>query len=81
MNSELILEKELAKYEELKPELLKTDEGKFVLIRDSSLIGVFESFDEGVKAGYQKFGNAPFLVKQIIAFDSPVNFISNLLAI
>ena len=81
MNGTISLEKELAKFEELKPELLKTSEGKYALIRGDQFIEVFDSFAEGVRAGYQKFGNVPFLVKQIIVLENPANFVSNLLAI
>jgi hypothetical protein len=76
-----MLEKEFAKYEAEKPNLLATNEGKFVLIRGDEIVGCFDSFAEGVKAGYAKFGNTPFLVKQVEAVDSPANFVSNLLAI
>ena len=76
-----VLERELATYEAEKARLLSTTEGKFVLIRDSEIIDVFDSFQDGVKAGYLRFGNVPFLVKQVVAVDSPANFVSNLLAI
>ena len=76
-----VLEKELATYEAEKSKLLGGTEGKFVLIHDGDIIGTFDSFIDGVKAGYEKFGNVPFLVKQIVAVDTPVNFVSNLLAI
>ena len=76
-----VLEKELAKYEAEKPNLLSTAEGKFVLIRDDGIVDLFDSFTDGVKAGYVKFGNVPFLVKQVTAVDSPANFVSSLLAI
>ncbi len=76
-----VLEKELAKYEAEKSKLLSTAEGKFVLIRDGEIIDVFDSFQDGVKAGYSRFGNVPFLVKQVVAVESPANFVSSLLAI
>ena len=76
-----LLEKELATYESEKQKLLGTTEGKFVLIKDGDVVGVFDSFAEGVKAGYEKFGNTPFLVKQVVAVETPINFVSNLLAI
>lgn len=76
-----VLEKELAKYEAERSNLLPTTEGKFVLIRGDELAGPFDSFADAVKAGYAKFGNVPFLVKQVSLADSPINFVSNLLAI
>ena len=76
-----ILEKELATFETEKERLLAGTEGKFVLIKDEDVVGIFDSFVEGVKAGYEKFGNTPFLVKQIVAVETPYSFVSNLLAI
>ncbi len=76
-----VLEQELAKYEAERPNLLSSTEGKFVLIREGEIVDFFDSFVDGVKAGYAKFGNVPFLVKQVVAVDSPANFVSNLLAI
>jgi hypothetical protein len=76
-----VLEKELAKYEAEKANLLSNTEGKFVLIQDGKIIDTFDSFTDALKAGYTQFGNVPFLVKQVVAVDSPANFVSNLLAI
>lgn len=76
-----VLEKELAKYEAVKNELLGTTEGKYVLIRNDEVAGAFDSFPDAVRAGYQKYGNVPFLVKQVAATEMPANFVSNQLAI
>jgi hypothetical protein len=76
-----VLEKELTKYETEKARLLSVATGKFVLIRDVEIVDTFDSFTDAVKAGYAKFGNVPFLVKQVLTVDSPANFVSNLLAI
>ena len=75
------LAKDLAKYEELKPSLVEKAEGKYVLIHDGKEIGVFDTCTEALKTGYERFGNVPFFVKQIMAVEIPANFVSNLLAI
>jgi hypothetical protein len=36
---------------------------------------------DAIAAGYQQFGNVPFLVKQIVKIETPQNFVSNLLAV
>ena len=63
------------------PVLLGASEGKFVLIRGEEIVGVFDTQMDAVSAGYGKFGNVPFLVKQILKVDMPVGFVSNLLAV
>jgi hypothetical protein len=35
---------------------------------------VYESQEEALKRGYQEFGNEPFLVKQIVEVEIPLNF-------
>lgn len=75
------LEKELAAYEAAKPSLLPQALGKFVLIRDGQLVDTFDAESDAIRAGYQKFGNVPFLVKQVTEVDVPDNFVSDLLAI
>lgn len=46
------------------PNLL-ADEGKFALIVGKELVGVFSSYDDALKIGYEKAGLKPFLVKKI----------------
>jgi hypothetical protein len=72
----MALEREMKTYHEKLPELA-ADEGKFALIRGDELAGVFSSLEDALKAGYQKFGLEPFLVKQIHAIEQ-VQFISRL---
>jgi hypothetical protein len=64
----MALEKELETYKEKLPEL-KEHEGKFVLIRQSDVIDFFSTYEDAIKAGYQKFKLEPFLVKQIEAIE------------
>jgi hypothetical protein len=52
-------------------------EGKFVLIRGDTVDDFFTSYDDAIKAGYQKFGLNPFLVKQIQS-TAQVQFISRM---
>ncbi len=73
-------EKELAVYEAAKPGLVAHELGKFVLIRDGQVVNTFDAELDAIKAGYQKFGNVPFLVKQIVEVECPDNFVSDLLA-
>jgi hypothetical protein len=68
------LEKELEAYRKKLPEL-KDSEGKFALVRGDKVVDVFNTYEDALKSGYQKFGLEPFMVKQISAIEQ-VHFIS-----
>jgi len=74
-----ILSKEIETYEKNKQNLLKESRGKFVLIKGEKIINVFDTQLDALKVGIDKFGNAPFLVKQILDVDPTQNFTSNLI--
>lgn len=76
-----VLDAELKTYEQHRDHLLGTAEGKFVLIWNDQVIGVYDSKMDAIAQGYQKFGNVPFLVKQVVKVEAPQNFISNLLGV
>ena len=75
-----VLEKELEFFEENRAKLLGKAKGEYALIHGEELIGTFVSKEDAINAGYEKFGNAPFLVKLIAEVDEVLNFTSNLLA-
>lgn len=81
MEKKSLLEKELKTYEERKSELIKASVGKYVLIKDSKIINVFESQNDAIKAGIEAFGNNPFLVKKIEEIEQKQNFTSNLIKV
>ena len=62
---------ELATFERRLAELL-ADAGRFVLIKGHDVAGVFDSYQDAVTAGYERFKLQQFLVKQI----TPVQRIS-----
>jgi len=72
---------EIQTYEQERDQLLGTAEGKYVLIHGTQVAGIFESKMDAIAAGYQQFGDVPFLVKQILRLEAPLNFMSNLLGI
>ena len=76
-----ILGTEIQTYEQQRENLLGTSEGKFVLIHGTQVVGIFDAKMDAIAAGYQQFGNVPFLVKQILRIEAPLNFMSNLLGI
>jgi len=64
-----VLSKEIKAFKKALPELLIEQEGKFVLIHKSEMLGVFDEEMDAINAGYEKVGNVPFLVKQILEKD------------
>lgn len=76
-----ILKKELQTYEAKKSELIGKSKGKFVLIKGEQVVDVFDTEFDAIRQGYERFGNVPFLVKEIVEFDIPLDFTSNVLGV
>jgi len=74
-----LLRNELNTYDKQKNDLIGKSKGKFVLIKDNQIIDVFETKNDAIRQGYERLGNVPFLVKQILEVETPQNFTSNLL--
>lgn len=72
------LAEELETYQENKEELLGQHEGKFALVHDGEVVKVFDSKEDAISSGYERFGNTPFLVKRIVKVEPSENFTSNL---
>lgn len=70
----MALEKELETYKRKLPELTQ-HEGKFVLVHGEEIVDTFSTYEDAIKAGYQRFKTEPFLVKQVHAIE-PVLFVS-----
>lgn len=58
------LSEELRTFEEKLPELMG-QAGKFALVKDSEVEGAYDTYEDAVKVGYERFKLEPFLVKQI----------------
>jgi hypothetical protein len=76
-----LLDAELKTYEDHKEHLLGTAEGKFVLIRNQEVVGFYDAKMDAIAEGYRRFGNVPFLVKQVLRIETPQNFVSSILGI
>lgn len=74
-----VLEQELKAYDAHRDELLGAALGKYVLVHGGQLSGIFESRQDAIEAGYKQFGNVPFLVKQVLEVEAPLNFTSTLI--
>jgi hypothetical protein len=65
----MALETEIARYNELLPELLGTSLGKYVAIKGDDFVGVFDDMDEGYRAVLNKYGVTNFLLRPVRAFE------------
>lgn len=64
-------------FESKLPELMKAGhKGQYVLIKDKAIQGIYPTLEESLKQGYQKFGNADFLVQEITD-EKRVNYINS----
>lgn len=79
MVDEKILLKEVETFDKNKQILLRDSSGKFVLIKGEKVIEVYDSQNDAIKVGIDKFGNSPFLVKKIEEMEQSQNFTSNLI--
>ncbi|HJT78155.1 MAG TPA: hypothetical protein VJ739_13205 [Gemmataceae bacterium] len=61
------LERELRTYRRELPGLLGHAEGKYVVIHGDRVNGVWETYEDALQAGYERYQLNPFLVKQICA--------------
>ena len=64
-------ETERAAYAQLKPGLLETAFGRFVVLVGDELAGPFDDFRAAYVAGRRRFGPGPLYIKQVLA-EEPV---------
>lgn len=76
-----VLDTELETYEQNRERLLGEHEGKYVLIHGDEVVGAYESKIDAIYLGYKKFGNVPFLVKQVVEVETPEYLVSGYLNI
>ena len=65
---------ELEYFQKNKQEYLKLYKDQFVLIKGENFAGSFTTEAEAYKAGLEKFGNVPFLIKQVLDDDGTVSY-------
>lgn len=68
------LKTELETYNANKERLVAESEGKYVLIHDQQISGVWDTYEDALKAGYDAYGLEPFLVKRILAIEKVHGF-------
>ena len=59
------LSKEIAAYERMRNKLETDHLGKWVLVHDEVLVGLFATLEEAAAEAVQKFGRGPYLIREI----------------
>jgi hypothetical protein len=59
------LEQELATLGREKDRLEREHRGKFVLVRGDQIVGTFDTFDAAAEEALRRFGQGPYLIRQI----------------
>jgi hypothetical protein len=59
------LREEIAAYEMMRADLESAHLGKWALVHDRKLIGVFDAFERAAETAVREFGRGPYLIRQI----------------
>jgi len=73
----MALERETKTYERELQNLLQ-HEGKYVLIHEDEVAGLYDTYEDALKSGYEKYDLKPFLVKRIQAIEQVQYFTRDL---
>jgi hypothetical protein len=65
----MALEQELDTYRKKRDELLPYA-GRYVLIHGDQVAGVWDSYEDALRVGYDKFGLNPFFIRKIETVES-----------
>ncbi len=72
-----MLELEMNFFEKKLPDLVKSDLGKYILIKGEEIFGTYVAIDDALQAGYQKFKTDAFFIRQILPFQQKLDFANN----
>jgi hypothetical protein len=65
------MDRDVEAYRQVLPQLAQ-HEGKYVLIKSAEVRALHETYDAAMEAGYAKYGDAEFLVKEVRQADGPL---------
>lgn len=68
---EVEIERNYGAFLDMLPDLLRTDEGRFALLHDRELQGLFDSPGEAARQGFARFGPSAYSVQLVT--DEPVD--------
>lgn len=59
------IDTEIKAYEAMREKLEAEHMGKWVLMREQKLIGVYDSFEVAAEEAVRQFGRGPYLIRQV----------------
>ena len=59
------VDKDIAAYDKMRAELESKHTGKWVLVRNEALIGVYDGFEAAAEDAVKRFGRGPYLIRQV----------------
>ena len=59
------IQQEIDAFQTMRGELEKHHMGKHVVIKDGLLVGAFDTFDAAAREALARFGQEPFLIRQV----------------
>jgi len=72
-NDATVLATEAAFFEAKRDELLRSAQGKVVLIKGEEIVGIFDTPEQAYAEGLKRFGNTPFFIKAIEREEPPAS--------
>ena len=59
------IDDQIAAFDAMRDKLEKEHMGKWVVIRDKALTGVYDTFEAAAQDAVSKFGRGPYLIRQV----------------
>lgn len=66
------LQQEIEAFEKIKNSLLTTDYGRHAVFHKDQFAGCWDTVNDAVQYAHEKFGDVPFLVKQVLTTEPEV---------
>lgn len=66
------LDENILAYEKEQTELEKTHMGKWIMFHNGKMIAAFDSFEAALSEGEKRFGDNPFLIREVGSRPVPV---------
>ena len=76
MDDRLVVE--LAAFAANRERLLVESPLKYALVHGEDIIATYDTQGDAIAEGYRRFGNVPFLVKQVVPVERPASFFSHI---
>lgn len=75
----MALKRELETYLRERPRLLAEGQlGRFVVIHGDEVLGTFDTLEQALTAGYERYGlDEPFMAREVAETDKPLHFSRN----